>query len=112
MTTVFVTTENPTLDYSPAYQFGENIVAVFPPGQVHLNPQVAIYRARGVLKAMQPGDYLALVGDPLKIGVCMTVAAERLGKFNTLKWNRQSLSYLAIPVDFTTREAMLTEEEL
>lgn len=106
MPKVFITSEDPHLDYSPALQFGNPVVGVFPPGQVHLHPQVALYRARGVLRDMQPEDYLALAGDPVKIAICAVAATERVGKVKMLRWNRQSLTYLPIEVDFldqTTR---------
>lgn len=100
MSNVFVTSEDPKLDYSPAYQFGEKVIGVFPPGQIHLHPQVAVYRAREVLKAMQPSDWLALSGDPVKIGICVAVAVERLGMVRMLRWNRHTNSYIPIEVDF------------
>lgn len=100
MPKIFVTSEDPSLDYSPALQFGDKLVGVFPPGQVLLHPQVALFRARGILSKMLPEDYLALVGDPIKIGICMVVAAEIVGKVRVLKWNRQSYSYLPVEIDF------------
>lgn len=103
MTKVFITSEDPKLDYSPALEWGERIIGVFPPGQVHLHPQVALYRARGVLREMQPDDWLALSGDPVKIGICVAVAAERIGRVKMLRWNRQTMNYLPIEVDFLDR---------
>ena len=99
--TVFVTSEDPALDYTPALQFGDRIVGVFPPGQIHLHPRVALFRARAALREMKAGDYLALVGDPVKIGICAVVAAERVGKVNLLRWNRHTAEYVLIEVDFT-----------
>lgn len=101
---VFITSEDPRLDFSPAMQYGE-VVGVFPPGQVHLHPQIALYRARRVLQDLTRDDFIALVGDPVKIAICAVVAAERIGKVKFLKWNRQSLSYLPIEVDFLDRNS-------
>jgi len=100
MPKVFITSEDPKLDYSPAYAHGEKVIGVFPPGQVHLHPQIALYRAREVLRAMEPDDWLALSGDPVKIGICVAVAVERVGKVKMLRWNRHTTSYLPIEVDF------------
>lgn len=100
MARVFVTSEDPRLDYSAAREFGTEIIGVFPPGQVHLSPQIALYRARAVLRSMKREDYLALVGDPVKIGICVAIAAERCGKVKLLRWNRNTLNYLPIEVDF------------
>lgn len=98
--TVYVTNEDPKYDYSAALNFGERLVGVFPPGQIHLSPQVALNRARGAMRDMQPDDYLALAGDPVKIAVCAVVAAEKFGRVRFLRWNRQSSSYIEIAVDF------------
>lgn len=101
MTKVFVTNEDPVYDYTPALDFGDELVGVFPPGQIHLSPQVALGRARSVLSAMQPDDYLALSGDPVKIAVCAIVVSERMRKVKFLRWNRQTKSYIPIEVDFS-----------
>jgi len=98
--TVFVTSEDPRFDYTAALEFGSSVVGVFPPGQVHLQPQVALNRARSVLASMRPTDYLALSGDPVKIGICVAVAVERVGRVKMLRWNRHTLSYIDIEVDF------------
>ena len=88
MPKVYVTSEVPGLDYQPAYEYGSELVAVFPPGQIQLSPQVALYHARTVLRQMTADDYLVLSGDPVKIGICVAVAAELLGEVQMLRWNR------------------------
>lgn len=107
MPKVFVTSEDPRLDFTPAMQYGD-LVGVFPPGQVHLHPQVALFRARGILRLMKPEDYLLLSGDPVKIAICAAVAAEVAGKVRMLKWNRHTMSYLPIEVDFLDRNTPST----
>lgn len=101
---IFVTSEDPKLDYTPALQYGSSISGVFPPGQIHLHPDVAINQARKILRSMEPDDYLALAGDPTKILICGVIAAERVGKVKILKWNRQSMSYVPIELDFITQQ--------
>lgn len=103
MPKVYVTSEDPRLDYSAAYAFGSEVIGVFPPGQVHLNPQVALYRARQVLAGFEREDYLALVGDPVKIGLCVAVAVERVGRVKVLRWNKQTFTYIPIEIDFLSR---------
>lgn len=49
---------------------------------------------------MTGDDYLALVGDPVKIAICAVVAAERTGKVKLLRWNKRSTEYVPIEVDF------------
>jgi hypothetical protein len=103
MARVFITSDDPRLDFAAALDFGSKVIAVFPPGQVHLSPQHALARAREVLKDFQPDDWLALVGDPVKIGICSAVVAERMGLMRLLRWNRHTLKYIPIEVDFTLK---------
>lgn len=105
MPKVYVSAEDPRLDYTSALQFGSEIVGVFPPGQVHLHPQVALNRARGVLRGMNRDDFLVLSGDPVKIGICYVVAAEQVGRVRALRWNRQTSEYVEVAVDFLERAA-------
>lgn len=107
MPTIFVTHEDPRLDYSPAYKFGEKMVAVFPPGagQVTLSPQTALGQIRRVLNAMTREDYLVLVGDPVMIGLCTAVAAELIGKVKLLRWDKRALAYFPVEVDFLARSS-------
>lgn len=100
MSRVFITAEDPMYDYSPALQHGSKLVAVFPPGQIHLSPQVALYRAISVLRDIKPEDFLLLSGDPVKIAVCAIVAADNLDRVRFLRWNRQTKSYVLVEVDF------------
>lgn len=112
MPKVYVSAEDPRLDYSSARNFGSEIIGVFPPGQVHLHPQVALFRARGILKDMQRDDFLVLSGDPVKIGICYAVAVEFVGRVRALRWNRQTTQYIEVTVDFLERavpEAAITK---
>lgn len=111
MAKVYITAEDPSFDYSPAYKWGSDVVGVFPPGQVHLHPQIALYRARSVLRDMTPDDYLALAGDPVKIAICAVVAAERVGKVKMLRWNRQSFQYLPVEVNFLDHSSPTAEQQ-
>lgn len=101
MPKVYVTAEDPIYDYTPALAFGSQVIGVFPPGQIHLSPQVALGRARSVLRNMQPDDFLALSGDPVKIAVCAVVAYERNLRVRFLRYNRQTKSYVEVAVDFS-----------
>lgn len=105
MATIFVTHEDPRLDYSPAYRWGDKLVAIFPPGsgQITLSPQAALANARTKLRTMTRDDYLILVGDPVMIGLCVAVAAEMIGRVRLLRWDKRSLSYTPVEVDFIDR---------
>lgn len=99
--TVYITAEDPIYDYSPALEWGKTLVAVFPPGQIHLSPKTALARARSALREMTEHDFLALSGDPVKIAVCAIVAAEKMSKVKFLRYNRQTKSYIPVEVDFS-----------
>ena len=110
MSTIYVTHEDPRLDYSPAYRWGDKIIAVFPPGagQITLSPQSALANARARLSSMTRDDYLVLVGDPVMIGICVAVAAELVGRVKLLRWDKRSLSYVPVDVDFIGRSQQLS----
>jgi hypothetical protein len=86
MPRVFITSEIPTLDYSPALRWGKP-VGVFSEGQVHLFPQDALALAVEKLAGFTSDDYLALVGDPVKIALC---------------YNRFTHEYVEVVVDFSS----------
>ena len=108
MPTVFVSQEDARLDYSPARKWGEPIVAIFPPGQVQLSPQVALAQARRTLQGMTRDDFLVLVGDPVMIGLCVAVAAEKIGRVKMLRWNKWDFKYYPVEVDFVERADILS----
>lgn len=105
MATIFVTHEDPRLDYTPAYRWGEKIIAIFPPGsgQITLSPQIALANARKVIQSMGRDDYLILVGDPVMIGLCVAVAAEMIGRVKLLRWDKRNMSYTPVEIDFIDR---------
>lgn len=103
MPKVYVTAEDPRFNYASALDFGDQLVGIFPPGQVHLHPQVALNRARGVLRDMDREDFLVLSGDPVKIGICYAVAVEQVGRVRALRWDRHTSRYIEVAVDFLER---------
>lgn len=107
MATVYVSHEDPRLDYSGAYKFAEKLVAVFPPGpgQVTLSPQNALGLVRAKLRGISVNDYLILLGDPMMSALCVAVAAEYTGRIRLLRWNRFTLSYVPVEVDLLERNS-------
>ena len=104
---VFISSEDPRLNFAPALKFGDELIGVFPPGQVHLHPQHALMQAHKTLSAMRPDDYLVLSGDPVKIAICVTVAAWMHFKVRMLRWDRQTASYVEVAVDFREMKDLL-----
>jgi hypothetical protein len=107
MATVFISHEDPRLDYSSAYSFADKLVAVFPPGpgQVTLSPQTALGLVRSKLSGITTDDYLILLGDPMMSALCVAVAAEFTGRIRLLRWNRFTKAYIAIEVDLLERKS-------
>ena len=103
-TVVFVVHESPNFNYARALRYGATLRPVFHLGPVQLSPQHALGHARNVLKAMRPGDYMILSGDPVLIGICVCVAAEMQGKVSLLRWDKQARDYFPVDVDFLARE--------
>jgi hypothetical protein len=52
---------------------------------------------------MTRDDFLVLVGDPVMIGLCVAVAAELIGRVRLLRWDKRTLAYFPIEVDFISR---------
>ena len=101
---VFVVHESPNFNYARALRYGQTLRPVFSLGPVQLSPQRALGHARKALKAMRPGDYMILSGDPVLIGICVTVAAEMQGRVSLLRWDKQASDYFPVEVDFLERE--------
>jgi hypothetical protein len=91
--TVFVTQADYTKDLSDARRYGE-LRAVFANVRKPYDTPELLRKARKVLAAYQPGDYLLLLGDPALSAVCLAVICEREGAVNLLSWDRNSFSYV------------------
>jgi hypothetical protein len=81
------------------------LIPIFEEGkQIMLSPGPATRKAKNVLKDFNDKDYLLLIGDPSMIGLCCSVAAENnRGRYNLLKYDRQTHTYLPIQIDLHER---------
>lgn len=96
----FLVQENPKHDYIPLREFAQwPPLLVFGQGQVTLEPEAAVARARARLAGICRDDYLVLNGDPVMIGICFSVVRELLGVVRALRWDRRELTY--VPIDLT-----------
>lgn len=100
MTIAWIVYEDKKRDYTAAEDFGE-IKVVFSAINRNFDPDAAIQHARRVLSKMEEGDYLVMSGDPTLCGICVEVAAEMLGEFEVLRWDRNLLSYFPMRLNFT-----------
>ena len=99
MSRVFVTQEDPTKNLSAAKEFGQ-IKVLLPPTQVTFDATWAIEEMFKKLEEFKDEDYLLLVGDP----VIMILAASIVswvtgGKYNILKWDRETRTYNPLTID-------------
>ncbi len=81
----------------PAMDFGEiEFVALvnFPKFE---NPAKHIDYMKGRLQDFGPTDYLLIVGDPVNIGVAMSILAKQ-GPFTVLKWDNMSSRYVPVTI--------------
>lgn len=97
--TVYVVQVDNSKDLSDAKQYGA-LRAVFGNPRKPYNTPAMIAKARHVLAAWQPGDYLLMIGDPTLCAVCMAVAAEEHDVVNVLSWDRNSFQYIPQRWDF------------
>lgn len=103
----FLVQDNPQLDFSPLRDYAEwPPLVIFDPGQVTLHPQHAVAVARERLETMNEDDYLLLNGDPVMIGICLTVAVERFKRVRLLRWDRREKIYIPVAVDFAPAAAV------
>jgi len=91
--------EDKKRDYSAAEHFGD-IRVVYPSVGRDFIPSAAVAHARRVLGKMEPDDYLVMSGDPSLCAICVTVAVERFGYANVLRWDRNYLKYTPMTLSF------------
>ena len=97
--TVFVVQVDNSKDMSDAKQYG-SLRAVFGAPRKPYDTSAMIAKARRVLTAWQPGDYLLMIGDPTLCAICTAVVAEEQDVVNILSWDRNTFQYIPQRWDF------------
>lgn len=105
--TVYITQRQPTFDLTPAMEYGD-IKTIMPTGsQIYFEADEFVHIARDKLKDVTPEDYLILTGDPIMMGICFAVMAEKTGGVvRCLKWDRRKGSnggYVFVNVNFESQ---------
>ncbi len=96
---VFIPQESPGKNVIPAAKFGELVTIFDAHKQVMLSPAPATNAINHALRNFSDDDYLLLIGDPVLVGVCCSVAAKfNSGRMKLLKWDRQEHRYYVIQV--------------
>lgn len=97
--TVYVVQEVPKFNITRASSYGE-LSIVLPPGNMSFSTDATYTKAAAKLKDFKSSDYLLLIGDPIAMGICFSIAlALAKGNINLLKWDRQTMTYLNINVN-------------
>lgn len=97
--TVYVVQEVPKFDISKAEKYGR-IQCILPPGNMSYSTDATYKKACENLKSFGPDDFLLLIGDPVAIGLCFTIAAALAdGKLQLLKWDNRQLEYKVVNVN-------------
>lgn len=97
--TVWIVFEDTRRNYSAGEQFGQ-LKNVFSNISRNYNPDSAVAHARRALADMHENDYLLMSGDPALCAICVTVAAEKQGKVRILRWDRVTMTYNPMVINF------------
>ena len=96
---VYVAQNVPTLNLNPAKRFGE-LQYVLPQGDMSRNLSKTIADIKVALARFEPGDYLLPIGDPLIIGLTLTVAIRYAkGPLKVLRWDRYERDYSVVTIE-------------
>jgi hypothetical protein len=91
-------TRIPSVDLNTAAQHGELKCATQGP----IGPddvETALNDVSAAVTAMNEGDYLLLIGDPICNAAAVAYACDRFGKILVLRWDKQRRSYDKIEVE-------------
>lgn len=93
-----------TMDFRKAANYGDLEVCLSN-GRVSLTPWPTVNALKDKLRNFCDNDYLVAVGDPSAIAMAGAIACQaNRGKFNLLKWDRDSKQYIAVAVNIYRRE--------
>lgn len=88
----------PKFDLSPAEEFGE-LVYLLSPTASPFNPDPLIKELRNKLYDFGPDDYLLLIGNPVLIGLSVSIASLCCDSVSLLQWSGKDRRYIKISVD-------------
>lgn len=91
--TVYVTQDSPGKNLLPAKQHG-TLKVLLTMGDVMKGPKHMGAKLQRLLVDIQPYDSVLLIGDPIAMGLTMTIALHNtFGIVNVLRWDRQTYEY-------------------
>jgi len=100
---VFVTQENPNLNYLPAEAFGDIEFLAredFSPVRNSLHNEALIQKIRHKLKEFNPDiDFITVSGSPVVAAVVFMILAEKTKTVNILRWSNRDHVYQHLVID-------------
>lgn len=106
-TKVFITQENPNLNYLPAEEFGEIIFLTrgeYSPVKNSLNNDKLIDELRSKLKMFRPRiDYMVISGSPVVSGIVFMLIREMTDTLNVLRWSNRDRVYQPLVVSINSK---------
>lgn len=88
----------PTMDLSPALEYGELRFILRDFENPFANPQASMDEVQRVLEeeSFCAEDWVLLVGNPVLIGMVAAAAARRANALRMLQWNRTERRYMPV----------------
>lgn len=86
----------PKHDLTPAAVYGQ-LEVLINRNNIGIAAQPLVAELRHLLRDYTDEDYILAVGDPVAIGLAISVASEmNRGRVNILKWDRQTRKYISL----------------
>lgn len=102
---VYITQDAVGRNFLPAKQWGEPVLIMPANAQVILTAAPTVRRMKQVLAKFCDEDYLLLSGDPLIMGVALTIACSvNMGKAKLLKWDKNTKVYYDVKLNLHEKE--------
>jgi len=88
----------PTMDLSPALEYGELRFVLRDFENPFNDPQATLDEVQRVFadERLTADDWVLLVGNPVLIGMVAAAAANATGRLNLLQWNRAERRYMPV----------------
>ena len=101
---VYIVQEVYGRDFLPAKEYGELVPMLPYDMQIYLSATPAVRKLNRFLQKFTDNDYLLLVGDPVLIGLAVSLACmHNRGRAKLLKWDKRSMKYHPVNVDLVPK---------
>lgn len=113
---VYVTNENPVLDYHSAEDFGELVFmtrADFAehPASLH-NVELVRSIRQNLKRFVAARDYVVITGSPIVSAAVFMILREKAGTIKILRWSNRDQSYLPVSINIEDKENGRTDQPI